>query len=210
MDSHERGRQVKPVATRLCPGVLGITTVCRVLGHHKQLSTDSGVVSPEPRPKCRGCGISGRAGKAAGHIEITAATTIFPPLSRGPGTETGTRDGNGDAIRNTFSGSWANSSGRKRGTETGTRLESASQAPGQTHRVPVSVPSGSWANSSRPGFRPVPGSWANSSRPGFRPVPVSVPVLMGSCDSLASISPRFVSFAWRYHRCRPMRSSPPA
>jgi hypothetical protein len=32
---------------------------------------------------------------------------------------------------------------------------------------------------------------------------------MGRCDSLPSISPRFVAFAWRYHRCVP-RSSPPA
>jgi hypothetical protein len=27
---------------------------------------------------------------------------------------------------------------------------------------------------------------------------------MECCDSLTSISPHFVSFAWRYHRCRPM------
>ena len=32
---------------------------------------------------------------------------------------------------------------------------------------------------------------------------------MGHCDSLPSISPRFVSFAWRYHRCVPC-SSPSA
>ena len=32
---------------------------------------------------------------------------------------------------------------------------------------------------------------------------------MGRCDSLPSISPRFVSFAWRYHRFVPC-SSPPA
>ncbi len=32
---------------------------------------------------------------------------------------------------------------------------------------------------------------------------------MGHCDSLSSISPRFVSFAWRYHRCVPC-SSPAA
>jgi len=28
---------------------------------------------------------------------------------------------------------------------------------------------------------------------------------MGRCDSLSSISPRFVSFAWRYHRSSPVR-----
>ncbi len=28
---------------------------------------------------------------------------------------------------------------------------------------------------------------------------------MGRCDSLPSISPRFVSFAWRYHRSSPVR-----
>ena len=32
---------------------------------------------------------------------------------------------------------------------------------------------------------------------------------MRYCDPLPSISPRFVSFAWRYHRFVP-RSSPPA
>src|SRR5271157_4399622 len=32
---------------------------------------------------------------------------------------------------------------------------------------------------------------------------------MGHCDSLPPISPRFVSFAWRYHRCVPC-SSPSA
>ena len=32
---------------------------------------------------------------------------------------------------------------------------------------------------------------------------------MRRCDSLPPISPHFVSFAWRYHRCVP-RSSPPA
>ena len=32
---------------------------------------------------------------------------------------------------------------------------------------------------------------------------------MGRCDSLTSISPHFVAFAWRYHRCVP-RSSPSA
>ncbi len=32
---------------------------------------------------------------------------------------------------------------------------------------------------------------------------------MRCCDSLTPISPHFVSFAWRYHRCAP-RSSPTA
>ena len=32
---------------------------------------------------------------------------------------------------------------------------------------------------------------------------------MRRCDSLTSISPHFVAFAWRYHRCVP-RSSPTA
>src|SRR4029077_13218975 len=55
-------------------------------------------------------------------------------------------------------------------------------------------------------FQPPVHDAAPPSLPGVRegPFPRFV-ATMGHCDSLSSISPRFVSFAWRYHRSSPVR-----
>ena len=55
-------------------------------------------------------------------------------------------------------------------------------------------------------FWPLVHNAAPPSLPGVRegPFPRFI-ATMGRCDSLSSISPRFVSFAWRYHRSSPVR-----
>jgi hypothetical protein len=59
-------------------------------------------------------------------------------------------------------------------------------------------------------FRPLVHNAASPSLHGVREGPFPrFDTTLGRCDSLPPVSPHFVSFAWRYHRCVRLSSPTP-